>query len=326
MKRLITRELTKSAQIQKRFGVLYMCIVGLMWGIGICRFPSGNVMSLGFLLLVIAFWVNIYSFIMMIIISLDTVKRLLPIYIVGISILLFPSLLMSRFLHSNDFLLWIMVCMISISVVYSSKKAFFWNAFLFIQVTLAIILAKIFGENIFSWLGNDLQNAALHLIFENNIFNIIALFLLFLCAIYHKIQYKKALQKESYAGNEDKEPQTLRSDEQYFKLYEQIVRYFDEKKPYLNATFSASTLADVLNSNSTYISQAIKVHKKMNFNTFVNIYRVKKAIQLMQEDDEKKYTLQYIYQEAGFQSQTTFNRVFKQITGFTPSDYLSKEQ
>jgi AraC-like DNA-binding protein len=98
------------------------------------------------------------------------------------------------------------------------------------------------------------------------------------------------------------------------------VRYFDDKKPYLNATFSVSSLADALNSNSTYISQAIKVHKKVNFNSFVNMYRVKKAIELMQEDDEKKYTLQYIHQEAGFQSQTTFNRVFKQITGFTPPE------
>ena len=48
----------------------------------------------------------------------------------------------------------------------------------------------------------------------------------------------------------------------------------------------------------------------MNFNTFVNVYRIKKAIEMMQEDDEKKYTLQYIYQEAGFQSQMTFNRVY----------------
>ena len=32
----------------------------------------------------------------------------------------------------------------------------------------------------------------------------------------------------------------------------------------------------------------------------------------------------YIYTEAGFTSQSTFNRVFKQLEGITPSEYMEK--
>jgi AraC-like DNA-binding protein len=32
----------------------------------------------------------------------------------------------------------------------------------------------------------------------------------------------------------------------------------------------------------------------------------------------------YIYTEAGFSNQSTFNRVFKQIEGITPSEYFQK--
>ncbi|WP_353886233.1 helix-turn-helix domain-containing protein [uncultured Chryseobacterium sp.] len=34
----------------------------------------------------------------------------------------------------------------------------------------------------------------------------------------------------------------------------------------------------------------------------------------------------YIYTEAGFTSQSTFNRVFKQLEGITPSEYMENSE
>ncbi|WP_410566018.1 helix-turn-helix domain-containing protein [Bacillus sp. SIMBA_033] len=34
----------------------------------------------------------------------------------------------------------------------------------------------------------------------------------------------------------------------------------------------------------------------------------------------------YIYTEAGFSNQATFNRVFKSIEGITPSEYINRIQ
>lgn len=36
----------------------------------------------------------------------------------------------------------------------------------------------------------------------------------------------------------------------------------------------------------------------------------------------QKFTLEHIYKEAGFSSQSTFNRIFKEQTGITPSEYI----
>uniref|UniRef100_UPI0025BC075A helix-turn-helix domain-containing protein n=1 Tax=Chryseobacterium sp. TaxID=1871047 RepID=UPI0025BC075A len=51
-------------------------------------------------------------------------------------------------------------------------------------------------------------------------------------------------------------------------------------------------------------------------------YRVNFVKKLIKESDMKKITLMNIYTEAGFSNQATFNRVFKQLEGITPSKYI----
>ena len=74
--------------------------------------------------------------------------------------------------------------------------------------------------------------------------------------------------------------------------------------------------------NSTYISKAIRYKGYPNFNSYLNIYRINHVKQLFNEIDFQKTTLMYIYTEAGFSNQSTFNRVFKQIEEITPSEYV----
>ena len=107
------------------------------------------------------------------------------------------------------------------------------------------------------------------------------------------------------------------------KIYEQIVAYFETKQPYLNANFKIGRMAHDLNINTVYLAKAIRLKQNMNFNNFVNFYRIEKAKELIR-NTASKYTLEYIYLSSGFKSQSSFNTAFKLKEGITPSVYVQR--
>ena len=56
------------------------------------------------------------------------------------------------------------------------------------------------------------------------------------------------------------------------------------------------------------------------------MHRIECVKRLLHENDIEKVTLMYIYTEAGFSNQSTFNRVFKQMENITPSEYINSLQ
>jgi AraC-like DNA-binding protein len=70
-----------------------------------------------------------------------------------------------------------------------------------------------------------------------------------------------------------------------------------------------------------HLSQVINQLEGKNFFDFVNAYRVEEVKRKMADDRSKKLTLLAIALESGFNSKTSFNMVFKKMTGQTPSQY-----
>lgn len=108
------------------------------------------------------------------------------------------------------------------------------------------------------------------------------------------------------------------------KLFSRIEDSMKEKMLFKDTKFNLSALSVELDVNSTYISRAIRYKGYPNFSNYLNTYRIHHVKQLLLEVDFQKATLMYVYTEAGFSSQSTFNRVFKQIEGMTPSEYFQK--
>ncbi|MDR2496558.1 MAG: helix-turn-helix transcriptional regulator [Tannerellaceae bacterium] len=109
----------------------------------------------------------------------------------------------------------------------------------------------------------------------------------------------------------------------YAEIFASIEDYFRKSKPYLDPAFSIAQLARHLNSNTTYISRAISIHNGMSFTTYINTYRVRHAKDMIKHNSNE-YTLEYIYTSSGFKNQSTFNRVFKQMEGVTPSEFFGE--
>lgn len=103
------------------------------------------------------------------------------------------------------------------------------------------------------------------------------------------------------------------------EIFIKIKNYMENEQPYLNQDFSLETMADKLNILRTHISRTINEKCQMNFREYINSYRINESIRLINEAEN--YSINQIYFEAGFNSKSVFNTVFKKRTGITPTQH-----
>ncbi len=108
-------------------------------------------------------------------------------------------------------------------------------------------------------------------------------------------------------------------------LKTRLLRLFEHDKIYQVNNLRISTVCESLLTNRTYISRLINDEFEMNFNEFVNKYRVEEAKRLLLSRENNKFTMEYIAQQAGFGSVASFSRAFKEIEGTTPGKYREKQ-
>ena len=107
-------------------------------------------------------------------------------------------------------------------------------------------------------------------------------------------------------------------------INDRLLCYMQEHKPYLENHLNLRSLAKELDVNANYLSQVINEKHDKNFFEFINSYRVNELKQMMNDPNNRQFTLLSMAFDCGFNSKTTFNTAFKRITGLTPSQYLKK--
>ena len=73
-----------------------------------------------------------------------------------------------------------------------------------------------------------------------------------------------------------------------------------------------------------YLSQIINQKEGKNFFDFINHYRVEDVKEKLNDDAYSHFSILGVALEAGFKSKSTFNAVFKKMTGMTPSQFKRK--
>ncbi|MBC8084236.1 MAG: helix-turn-helix transcriptional regulator, partial [Hymenobacter sp.] len=91
-------------------------------------------------------------------------------------------------------------------------------------------------------------------------------------------------------------------------------------RPYLVPELTLPELAAQLGTNTSVLSRVINTGFGQNFNDYVNGYRVREAERRLRDPRFRHYTLLAVALESGFNSKSTFNRVFKKLRGATPSE------
>ncbi|MDG2433820.1 helix-turn-helix transcriptional regulator [Flavobacterium sp.] len=97
-----------------------------------------------------------------------------------------------------------------------------------------------------------------------------------------------------------------------------------EHSMFINSELTLTDVAKKLNTNAAIISKTINQGFKMNFNDFINTYRIEAVKQAFAVGAHQKTTLLGIAFDCGFNSKATFNRAFKKNTGFSPKEYLKE--
>lgn len=133
------------------------------------------------------------------------------------------------------------------------------------------------------------------------------------------IELKKVIEKEKVNKVEKGSIKEETDDELFLK----IVSLLETEKLYKNPDFNLNILAKKLNTNRSYVSKAINLGVNKTFVEFINDYRITESKRLLCNKEKKQLTIEAIGREAGFNSRSTFFRVFKSITGVTPSFFAS---
>jgi AraC-like DNA-binding protein len=102
----------------------------------------------------------------------------------------------------------------------------------------------------------------------------------------------------------------------------QLDAAFKEQQLHLRPKLTVTDLATAMNLPAKYLTYLINNYHARNFNDFVNRFRVEEVIARMADPAEKNKSLVGIAMDAGFNSKSSFNQVFKQHTGKTPSEYV----
>lgn len=97
-----------------------------------------------------------------------------------------------------------------------------------------------------------------------------------------------------------------------------VVRILDYLSSHFTEPLTLEALAQELHVNKYYLSHTFSNKLYLSFTACVNRLRIEKARELLKTTN---YSIETIGEMVGYETQRTFNRVFKKMVGFTPREY-----
>jgi len=256
----------------------------------------------------------------------ESIKKIIPIYLVFVSVALYPIVMVFWQMDRVIVFMWYFLIPIGAMVFFNTRIVVYW------VIYIALIILSIFFISAFLPQVRFSVNIDQRVSSIINIGSIMLFLFLFAFFVYyiHKINQLKIRRIQDIQSENipdlDVRSETLTSEsravDKFESLYKNILDFFEKEKPYCNPDFTISQLATAVNSNVKYISKAIHIYNGINFSVFINTYRVNKIKDMFDNGYQNKFTMTYIYTSAGFRYQSTFNKVFKQIVGITPTEYI----
>ena len=115
------------------------------------------------------------------------------------------------------------------------------------------------------------------------------------------------------------------TEEQKEEYVKHIFTFMDEERPFINAELTVQDLSKQLNISRHHLTELLNNDIGKNFFTFINEYRVEEVKRRLLDARFEHLTIVAIAFESGFNSKSTFNSIFKQNTGNTPSQWKTAE-
>jgi YesN/AraC family two-component response regulator len=98
---------------------------------------------------------------------------------------------------------------------------------------------------------------------------------------------------------------------------------FEERNEFLSNKVRLESLSKKLKTNSRYLSKIINSHKNRNFTQYINGLRVEYIIKELNSGSRyRRYTIEGIAEEIGFNNGESFSKAFHKKTGIYPSLFI----
>lgn len=108
------------------------------------------------------------------------------------------------------------------------------------------------------------------------------------------------------------------------ELFLKLDAFMSRDKLFRQKDVSLDLLAQMTDSNRTYVSKAVNHYAGQSFSSWLNMYRISEAIRLMSRQDEMP--LKQIADEVGYTSMSVFYNAFCKETGLPPGRYRKELQ
>jgi YesN/AraC family two-component response regulator len=132
------------------------------------------------------------------------------------------------------------------------------------------------------------------------------------------IENRKKLRKK-FSSLEDVQPSdytTSKLDEQFFNKINSMVEIH-----YNNPEFDVDKFASNMFVSRSQLYKKIKALTDLSTNDFINVYRLKKSVELLKKGEMQISEIAY---NTGFNDPKYFSRIFRKYFNCTPSEYISK--
>lgn len=105
----------------------------------------------------------------------------------------------------------------------------------------------------------------------------------------------------------------------------ELLHLMQSDRPFLNTEATPETMAKKIGLNAQQFSYLINRYLGVTFTDFINSYRVEEMKKALSQPGESKENLLQIGFACGFNSKSSMNRIFKNHTGLSPSEFLKKK-
>lgn len=126
------------------------------------------------------------------------------------------------------------------------------------------------------------------------------------------------------ATNESEQVAPPKKEDEQKQMYLQLKRLMEEEALFEEPDLTLPILAEKMKMTRRNLSQLINQKTGVNFNRFVNQYRVAAAKEILADPKFDHLNLLGVAFEVGFSSKATFFSVFKKFEGISPGAYKKK--
>jgi AraC-like DNA-binding protein len=135
------------------------------------------------------------------------------------------------------------------------------------------------------------------------------------------IESRLILQKIAVENNSTKNLSSGIREEKKTEIQQKLLAMMDQNKLYKDNLLSLDKVAKLASEPAYIVSQVINEKMEATFYDWIARYRVEEAKKLLSDPKFKRYTIEQVAEEVGYNSKSAFNKAFKKFAGKTPSEF-----